>query len=185
MEVHYQLTSDDFYRYQRYWWRHKNKIKPWMYGLMLLAVVVLPSLPIIMQQPLQFVIWIVPSAALLLLLLFLLYKPSMRWQAKLIPGLLAPRVLRIEQTSLVEQTAVAETKINWSQIESMEDGGEATYFFISNRYALLLPWRAFPGPAETQAFLNQARDYWSAAKHGVPLPLDTGDTWPPPPRIGA
>jgi len=105
MEVHYQLTSDDFYRYQRYWWRRKNKIKPWMYGLMLLAVVVLPSLPIIMQQPLQFVIWIVPSAALLLLLLFLLYKPSMRWQAKLIPGLLAPRVLRIEQTSLVEQTA--------------------------------------------------------------------------------
>jgi len=76
-------------------------------------------------------------------------------------------------------------RINWSQIESMEDGGEATYFFISNRYALLLPWRAFPGPAETQAFLNQARDYWSAAKHGVPLPLDTGDTWPPPPHIGA
>lgn len=174
MEVHYQLTSDDFYRYQRYWWRHKNKIKPWMYGLMLLAVAILPSLQIIVQQPLQFILWIAPPVVLFILLLLWLYKPLMRWQAKMIPGLLAPHVLRIEQAALVEQTAVAETKINWNQIESMEDGSEATYFFINNRYAILLPWRAFSGPAETQAFLNQARDYWNAAKSGGLLPPDVG-----------
>lgn len=185
MEVNYQMTSDDFYRFQRYWWRRKSKIRPWMLGLMILAAVVLPSLQIIQQQPLQFFLWIVPPVALVMLLLFLLYKPLMRRQAKMVPGLLGPHMLRIEQTFLVEQTAVAEAKVNWSQIESIEDGSEATYFFINNRYGFLLPWRAFSGPAETQAFLSQARDHWNAAKSGGPLPSDKGDIWPPPPRIGA
>ncbi len=185
MEVNYQLTSDDFYNYQRYWWRRKSKIRPWMLGLMILAAVVLPSLQLIRQQPLQFLIWVVPSVALTLLLLSLLYKPSMRWQAKMVPGLLGPHALRVELTSLIEKTAVAEAKVNWTQIESIEDGSEATYFFVNNRYGFVLPWRAFSGPAETQAFLNQARDYWNAAKNGVPLPFDKADIWPPPPRIGA
>ena len=184
MEVTYQLTSNDLYNYQKYWWRRKNKIRPWMLGLVILAIVVLPSLQIIRQQPLQFVLWIVLPVALVLLLLSLLYKPLMRWQAKMVPGLLGPHTLRIELTSLVEQTAIAEAKVNWTQIESIEDGSEATYFFVNNRYGLLLPWRAFSGPAETQAFLKQARDYWNATKNGVPLPADNADIWPPPPRIG-
>ena len=185
MEANYQLTSDDFYRYQRYWWRRKSKIRPWMLGLMILTAAVLPSLQLIRQQPLQFVIWIVPSVTITLLLLSLLYKPSIRWQAKMVPGLLGPHTLRIEQGFLVEQTTVAEAKINWSQIVSIEDGSEATYFFVSSRYGLLIPWRAFSGPAETQAFLSQARGYWDAAKNGMLLPSDKGDIWPPPPRIGA
>ena len=185
MEVNYQLTSDDFYRFQRYWWRRKSKIRPWMLGLMILAAAVLPSLQIIRQQPSQFFLWIVPPVALILLLLSLLYKPLMRWQAKTVPGLLSPHMLRIEQAFLVEQTTVAEAKVNWSQIESIEDGSEATYFFINNRYGFLLPWHAFSSPAETQAFLSQARNYWNAAKNGVPLPSDKGAIWPPPPRIEA
>jgi len=184
MEVRYQLTPDDFYRYQRYWWRRKSKMKPWMYALIFAAVAVLPSFQIIMQQPLQFVFWVAPPVLLIALLQLLLFKPLTKWRAKSVPGLLAPHVFRIDDTSLVEQTTVAETKVNWTQIESMEDGDAVTYFFINNRHAFLLPWRAFPGPAETQAFLNQAKNYWQAAKNGVPLPLNDADTWPPAPRIG-
>ena len=187
MEVNYQLTPDDFYLFRRYWWLHRSKKKAWMMVAFIAAVSILSCVLVLLQLPFHFGLRIgallsLVTFSFIILFFFLLYKPFMKWCAKLIPGFLNARRLIISEECLIEQTSAAEIKVKWNQIATLEETDNALYFFLNQSAAFIIPKRAFLSPAEVQIFLAFSRRSWEVGHGGQHLPAIDAGTWPPPPK---
>jgi len=185
MQIDHQLSANDMADFQVYWWKKRSKIKPWMLIVLLAMLVSLPQANLLPTHPLVFLYSAGTPFAIIIVFAVWFTPFAARLRARSVPGFLDQRSLRIDTTHIIEKTSISETKLEWKRIQALEETEKCLYFFINNQYGLLLPKRAFNSPSEMQAFLDKSRRYWMAAKSGQAIPIDSGDTWPPPPRIGA
>ena len=199
LEVTYELTADDLWRFNQYYLRHKTPYKAILItnpslitkiGFALLCFGILveigDSVIAVLQHHSPDWAMLVCFAVLAIVIPTLL-PPSKKRIAKAAskqPGFLCEHVTTISPEWFAERTFVNETKIAWTTILSLEDD-QSYFFFLSKNIGFIIPKRAFSSPAEADAFLNMARRYWDAAKTRTPPTAEDTAIWPPAPRPGA
>lgn len=192
MHVTYELTPDDYWRFNLYYRRHKYPVRPFMlYALSgAIGIVFLGGGWVAVESWLAFGRAQLTLLACLLVLLFAavgILPPTKRRMTKLAaqkPGLLCEHTIGISPEWLSEKTSVNENKAAWMTLKSLEEDSEYLFLFLDRLVAHVIPKRAFASPHEADMFLSTARRYWEAAKSGQPIPAEDAATWPPPPHIG-
>jgi hypothetical protein len=193
MHVTYELTPDDYWRFNLYYRRHKYPIRPFM----LCALAGVLGLLFLAGSWVAVETWLTFGRAqgtlllslLILLLVTLLILPPTKGKvirfARQRPGFFCEHSISISPEWLSEKTPVNESKVAWATLKSVEEDADYLFLFLDKLVAHTIPKRAFSSPHEAETFLNTARRYWEAAKLGQPVPAEDTATWPPPPRIGA
>jgi hypothetical protein len=81
-------------------------------------------------------------------------------------GVLGEHTITLTPEGLHEQTAVNESKTAWRGIHRIDATKDHLFIFLQPAMAHVIPRRAFPTPADADAFLAKARDYFAAAQPG-------------------
>lgn len=177
MEVEYELTPDDLYAFQ---WRaafnsriarrtaHQGYVA-WFLVLLLIAI-----LPAIGSDGFVFsrisFLFLFVSFAFVVLFGKLLEKWLMgRAIRRLLRdekpgrGQLGRHKVVLQPDGVVEITSVNQTRTSWSGIDRVEQDGNYIYLYTAPIAAHVIPRRAFPSPADAEAFYQQARTSKEAA----------------------
>lgn len=188
MDITYEVLPEDVWRLNQYY-RRKHALRPVIvYGVV--AVIALISLGLVcmlltawqgqgrvdMSQMLSLA---------LVVYVFWRYLPPSKARvlktAKQTPGFLGKHSVALSPDWISEKTNVSDSKAAWITLFSLEEDVDHLFFFVNKASALIIPKRAFSSPAKAQAFLNEARRYWSAAKSGATVSAEDRTVWPPPP----
>lgn len=192
MEVTYDLTAEDVWHYVLYHRRHKSGLRPAFKnafrGVMVLVFIgylVMCVDSLVRHQSVNWNMLIGLAAALWLASRFLgPSKAKVMKGVALTPGLICRHTFTIEPEWLSDKTEVNESKTRWDIIYQIDEDAQYVYVFPSKMNAHIIPKRAFRHPAEAQAFVDAAKDFWMSAKTGIeatPQEEQPG-VWPPPPR---
>ncbi len=190
LEVTYELSPEDFWRFAVYYRRHKMSLRPLFRNAFagILLLVFVGGLWVVLDSWLRIgrIQWSMMFSLAGIAWFFRRFLlPTRKRVARLAmqqPGLLCEHAIAISPLWFFEKTAVNETKVAWKTLQSIEEDADYHFFFIGKANAFIIPKRAFSSLAEAQAFLDKARQYWEAAKAGQTASSDDTGTWPPPPQ---
>jgi hypothetical protein len=170
MEVNYELTPDDLYAFQLRGLQKSpiaRRSRRNMYIGILVALVILTIVPAIGSD--GFVIsrvsigFLVIPFVIVVSLTWLIEKRMTRKailqivkQEKSEKGQLGRHTVKLEETAVVESTAVGEQRISWAGIDRVEHDPDCIYIYTTPMSALVIPKRAFASAADAEEFHNLA-----------------------------
>jgi hypothetical protein len=184
MEVTYAVIPEHYAQFQRFLFRKKARLKPWLrVVLILLTLAAIPYLIFLSQ----FGFWMIALAPFLFFIVFFLVFPllmplSASAAAKWLPECLGLHTTSITPEALVHRTGGTETKRQWSVVREIAEDDQMLYFLLTPRSAVMLPKEAFPTPQQAKQFADAARFYWQHPGEALPMALSESGTWPPPPQ---
>ena len=170
MEVEYELTPDDLYAFQFRAVEKSPIVKRTRrnaYIALLLAVLILTVLPAIGSDGFD------PSRLSLGFFFgFFGLVAALTWffdrrmtrrgildfikQEKPEKGLIGRHKVKLEETGLVESTAVGEARTSWRGVDRIEDDPDYIYLYTTPSAALVIPRRSFNSVADADQFLQFA-----------------------------
>jgi hypothetical protein len=177
MQVDYELTGDDLYAFQLRA-LHKSPIvkrsRRNMYVGVILALLILTIVPAIGSDGFVFsrvsIGFIAIPLVIVVALTWLIEKPMARkairqivQQEKPDKGQLGRHTVKLEETGVVESTAVAEQRISWAGIDRVEHDPDYIYIYTTPMSALVIPKRAFTSSVEAEKFHDLAAGRRNAA----------------------
>lgn len=184
MKVTFSITKKDAWKYQRRCWTQTAlRLAFRLCALPVVAYYICHSAgqDSLLTTVIVSVVAIVPAAALMLALLHLVRKISAANQQST-----AVRVAEIGENDfcfgLLEDGG---HYYHWTRFENIMETGDSLYFVPSSAQHLRIPKAAFPSEAASQAFLNEARGRWEAARvrEGQHIVPQDETVWPPAPRF--
>lgn len=184
MEIRYVIEPDDF-------WAYNQLVTKRITGLKVGRVLVFLMVPLIVFSELFLtgaglaaevgltltfaVIW----AFLLPRLLRRSYLRAIKSQ----PGQTGLKTVSLGLDGLTQGSTLSESKFPWQNFIEITESASLILLFVSPRFAVIVPKRAFTGEAEANVFLELARGYRDHAVFGKPLPPEPqNEQWPPPPQ---
>ena len=177
MEVEYELTPEDLYAYQ---WRAVNtsplgrRAKRKMYLYLLLAVVLLAVVPAIGPggfdfSQISFGFIVIAFAVVASLTWFLEKRMTRRLirdflkEEKPDKGQLGKHRLVLDETGLLETTAVGESRTSWAGVHRVEQNPDYIFIYIAPAAAHVVPRRAFASTTAADTFYERVKASVEAA----------------------
>ena len=184
MEITCQLIADDFWSFDRFVFKRVPALKRKIILNLISPIVVWLGIFWVFRFPL-------PVCILLNLALWICwpfyYFPELKRQAikraEMTPNALSQQILTINSNELRLRNSMSEATTIWNNFTELVEDNQHFFFFISERFALVVPKRAFSAPEQAQAFLETARAYHRSALEGaVPILPAMDQIWPPAPQ---
>jgi len=184
MQITYSLEPEDLWRYNKFL---INRVATYKFRLLLrLAIVPIGILLLFLSQ--QFNWW---QSTLALFAAACLWVPFCFWSLrrhylKTIqeqPGVVGMHTLEISSEGVSQQTSTSKSLLNWNGFSEIVENNDQVLFFISQKFAVVIPKHAFQSQDQVKHFLDMATAYWK----GNPVPALLGqetEVWPPPPHRG-
>ncbi len=184
MEVTYQLEREDYWQFNKFVINRVPALKRQViFNLLLPGVIWLGAFwvlhfPLAVYIFLNLVLWVCWP---------LYYFPEMKRatikRAEMVPGALGQHTLTICPERLRQKSLVSESAVGWQSFTELTEDSRYLFFFMSQRFGLIVPKRVFPTPEQAQAFLETAQAYRKSALDGtLPLLPSIPETWPPAPQ---
>ena len=170
MEVEYELTPDDLYRYQ---WRASTRspsVKRAKLGAYLSVIFLFSVLTVLSglgadgfefsRASWMWIAWIFP----IVIAMWLFEKRQMRRtildhlkEEKPGRGQLGAHKISLNEAGLVESTAVGESRTSWAGVDRVEHDEKYIYIYTAPHAAHIIPKRAFRSPQEAESFYQASR----------------------------
>jgi len=177
LEVDYVLTPDDLYAFQLRALQKSpiaKRSRRNVYIGILAALVILTVVPAIGSDGFVFsrvsIGFIAIPVVIFVALTWLIEKPMARrairqvvQQEKPDKGQLGRHTVRLEDTAVVESTAVGDQRISWNGIDRIEYDPDYIYIYTTPMSALVIPKRAFTSSVEAEKFHDLATGRRNAA----------------------
>ncbi len=167
MQVDYQIVLEDLAafslhhaRTSRFSRRRLRTSQAWGIFCTLVLVMVWPG-----WSKVERVLFVIGMGLLWLIGYPLYYKWAIKRNIRKIysqsesKSVLGEHTIAIEPEGVAERSGVHESRIAWSGIERIEDGGQYIYLYIGPLHAYVIPKRAFKTDTDAEAFLQQAQAY--------------------------
>ena len=180
LEVRFYLTGADYWAFNT-WYTLKKRLLRRRSRLALsllvaigfvLGLIVLPDA--VFATLLVSVIAIFLLSLVLLLLLLVLRWASRtkinRWLARL-----GEHLVTISEEGFYQKNLLTEALIFWHAFTDITSDKHNLYFLVDLNITVvhIIPRRAFGSPQDAEAFLSQARAYWTSALANPPAPAGT------------
>ena len=177
MEIEYDLTSDDLFAFQ---WRaafdsaRARRMRRWTYLIWLIAILLFALLPAIGPHGLDLsrvsVTFIVIAFAIAALFQWVFETSIMRVLIRRMlrdekpgRGHIGRHHLLLGEDSVVERTAVNESRTSWTGVDRVEQNADYIFLYTTPSSAHVVPKRAFGDARQAEAFYQLAHARKAAA----------------------
>lgn len=194
MEVTYELIPEDVWRFALFYRSYRSGLRPAFLNVFraLMLLIFIGGLFVLADswERHEGVQWSVLIGVVLIVWVMRQHfgpsKARVLKNAVSRSGLICRHSMALGPKWLSEKTEVNETKARWDTIEQVVEDAQYIYIFVSKTNAYIVPKRAFHYPAEAQAFVDTAKNFWMNAKTGVVAraQVEEASVWPPPPSMG-
>lgn len=164
MEVTYNITREDYWRFNDFYLRRKGAYRRNFLIFGVIAAATASLFGVTANEPR----WLVALSAATGILLTIPYAYLCYWltkrKAMKIPdeggSILGERTLRIDAEGVFVKKRNVEGSTKWSGIREIVETPDFFYFFSDATIANIVPRRVFPDPPSADAFLAQAKSFW-------------------------
>ena len=171
MQIEYELTKDDLFAFQ---WRSAYKSKQgrrgglMVYLVCFLSFFFMSSLPTITTDgfhPENFDLRFLVTTFVFVAILYWAFNRmfmrrainQMLKQHEQDKGQLGRHQIVLDETGVIESTAVGETRTSWSGIDRVEQNEDYIFLYTQPHAAHVVPKRAFADTDDAQSFYEMAR----------------------------
>jgi hypothetical protein len=170
MEIEYEITADDLFAFQ---WRATNRsasgkrAKRKAYLYLFITLLIISVMPAISGDGFDITrvnyFFLAVSYLLVILITSVLIRRATRRaildeNKKVLPnrGQLGHHRLILNETELIESTAVGETKTSWAGVDRVEQNAEYVFLYTQPTAAHVIPKRAFDSASDADNFFKFA-----------------------------
>lgn len=173
MEVKFDLTNDDYWKFNKYAMFSKQPFKRTMIiNLILFPIIIFAASVVIVPKiftDISFIIILIVAIVYSVLADFLFIYFLKRRVIKMIKnnevGTLGKHIIKIDKNGMSETSPVNEGSMSWGMIFSIDQSDEYIFIFLNALSGFVVPKRAFDTDVETEEFYNKAVEYWNAARN--------------------
>ena len=177
MEVEYQITSDDLFAFQwrsAYDSRRGRRARRNAYVYLFVALFLLIILPAIGSDG-----FVISRLSFILLAFPFIIAALIQWQLlrwltrkailkllrdeKLDKGQLGMHKVVLDESGVVETTAVGKSRTSWAGVDRVEQNEDYIFIYTTPAAAHVIPKRAFDNAQQTESFYELARISQQAA----------------------